>query len=152
MQLPQERQAGCRLAVEQHEHHREVLLLHAPVDRLVIFGDLPGADAILADQQDKGRCFSDFLDEFGQPEAARAQALECEKDVRLGVLAPQRRLKPLHEREVLRIVTEEPAPHSLHRVDDLLSETRPDRSPGGQNIELPPVCQRVCRTFRNQSR
>jgi hypothetical protein len=34
----------------------------------------------------------------------------------------------------------------LHRVDGLLSETRPDRSPGGENTELLPICHRVCRT------
>ena len=124
MQLPQERQAGRGLAVEQHEHHREGCFLHAPVDRLAVFGDLPGAEPPLADQQNEGRRLGDFLGEFRKPIAAGAQALGREKDVQLGILAPQRRLERLHQREVLRIVAQEPATHSEHRAKPLCIRDR----------------------------
>ena len=73
---------------------------------------LPRTEALLADQQHEGGRLGDFLGELRQPEAAGAQALGREEDVRVGVLAPQRRLERLHQREVLRVVAQEPAPHA----------------------------------------
>src|SRR5262249_5002819 len=108
MQLPQERQSGGRLAVEQYEHDREGSLLHAPVERLVIFGDLPGAEPLLADQQRERRGFGDFR----RPVAAGTQALRCKEYLGVGILVTQGRLDPLHQRKVLRIVAQEPTPHS----------------------------------------
>ena len=80
VQLPQERQPRRWLTFEQHEHDREVGLLHPPVERLVVLHRLPRADALLADQQDEGCCLGDFLGKLRQPEAAGAQALGREKE------------------------------------------------------------------------
>ena len=67
VQLPQERQPRRGLTFEQHEHDREVLLLHAAVERLVIFHRLPRAESLLADQQDEGGGLGDFLGKFREP-------------------------------------------------------------------------------------
>ena len=72
------------------------VLLHAPVERFVIFGHLPRAEPLLADQQHEDRGLGDFVGELGQPEAAGPQALRGKENLRLGVLALERRLEDLH--------------------------------------------------------
>ena len=47
--------------------------LHPAVERLVIFGDLPFADARFADEQDEGARRGDLLGKLCGPRAARAQ-------------------------------------------------------------------------------
>ena len=55
VQLAQKRQSRGRLAIEKHEHDWKIGFLHAAVERLVIFGDLPGSEPLLSDQQNEGR-------------------------------------------------------------------------------------------------
>ena len=50
------------------------------------------------------------------PVAAGAQALGCEENCRIWILTPEGGLNCRHERQVLRIVAQEPAPHSQHRA------------------------------------
>ena len=119
MKLPQEWQPRRWLTFEQQEHDRKVGLLHPPVERFVVLHRLPRADALLAHQQDEGCCLGDFLGKLRQPEAAGTQALGREKATRIGVLAPQRRFKRLHQRKVLRIVTQKPATHSSTALEPL---------------------------------
>ena len=90
VQLPQERQSRRRLTVKQQEHNREVVLLHAAVERFVVLHRLPRADALLANQQDEDCCLGDFPGELRQPEAADPQALRGKENFRLRVLAPER--------------------------------------------------------------
>ena len=126
MQLRQERQAGRGLAFEQHQHDREFVrlstlvgclglpgvCLYAPGECLVVFDHLPRAEPVLADQQHERGSFVDGLGKLRQVEAARAHRPGREIDVRLRVLAPQRRLQTLHEREVLRVEAEKPVTHA----------------------------------------
>ena len=70
MQLSQERQPRRGLTIEQHKHEREVGLLHAAIERFVIFHRLPGADAVFTDQQDKGSRVGDRPGKLGQPQAS----------------------------------------------------------------------------------
>ncbi len=106
VQLAQKRQPRGRLAIEKDEYDGKIGFLHAAVERLIIFGDLPGSEPLLSDQQNEGRRFGDFLGEFRKPIAPRAQALGRKKDVRFGIFVPERCLERLHQREVLRIVAE----------------------------------------------
>jgi hypothetical protein len=82
MQLAQERQAGRGLPVEQDDDKRKLLpSLHYPaIERLVIFGDLPFADAVLADQQNEGVRLSERLSKLIRPGAAGAQVRRREED------------------------------------------------------------------------
>ena len=116
VQLAQKRQTRGRLAIEKHKHDWKIGFLHAAIERLVIFGDLPGSEPLLSDQQNEGRRFGDFLGDLRKPIAPRAQALRREKYVGFGILAPERSLERLYQREVLRIVAQKPAPHSNYRV------------------------------------
>jgi hypothetical protein len=112
MQLPQEWQTWCRLAIEQHEDYREIMLLHPPVECFVIFDDLPGPEPLFSNKQEEGGCFRDALRQFGKPKAAGAQTRRCKENLGLGILAAQRIFDALHERKVLRVVAEKPAPHA----------------------------------------
>ena len=115
MQLAQERQPRRGLAVEQHQHDREFRRLHALVEGLVIFEHLPGAEALLADQQHEGVRFVDLLGERRLPEAPGPQARRIEEDARTRILAFDRDLEPLGQSPIRGIETQEPAPHSKHR-------------------------------------
>jgi len=72
MQLPQEWQAGCWGTVEQHEDDREIVLLHAAVESLVIFDDLPASESIFPDQQHEGCRLGYSFSQLGQPKTAGA--------------------------------------------------------------------------------
>jgi hypothetical protein len=75
MQLPQEQQPWRGLALEQNEDHGKIVFLHTAVERLVVLDDLPRADALFANEQDKGRCLGDRAGKLRQPQATRPQAL-----------------------------------------------------------------------------
>jgi len=92
VQLPREWQPRRWLTFEQQEHDREVELLHPPVERIVVLHRLLRAEALLA-KQDEGCCLGDFLGKLRQPEATGTQALGREKETRIGVLGPQRRIQ-----------------------------------------------------------
>jgi hypothetical protein len=64
---PQERQAGRGLAFQQHQDERKFRRLDALVERLVVFIDLPVAQAPLADQQNESVRRGDFLGELRRP-------------------------------------------------------------------------------------
>ena len=136
VQLPQEWKSRRWLTFEQQEHDREVELLHPPVERFVVLHRLPRADALLANQQDEGCCLGDFLGKLRQPEAARTQALGRVKETRIGVLAPQRRFKRLHQRKVLRIVTQKPAPHSKHQRRAFACSDDSGHPPTGESQDI----------------
>ena len=55
MQLPQERQSGRRLAVQQHEDDRKIGLLHPAVESFVVFDDLPRSESLFPDQAARRR-------------------------------------------------------------------------------------------------
>jgi hypothetical protein len=129
MQLPQERQPRRRLAVEQHNDHREVMLLHAAVERLVVFHYLPRADALLANQQDEDRRLGDRTRKLREPQASGPQAFRRKENPCVRVLGPERLFEALEEPQILRIVTEKPAPHSKDRVC-------------ARGTELPMTCSR----------
>jgi hypothetical protein len=111
VQLPQERQSRRGLTIEEQEHHREVLLFHAAIERFVIFHRLPWADALFADQQDEGCRFSDLPSEFRNPQAPSSQFFRREEYVCAGILPLERRLEARHEPHILRVVAKEPASH-----------------------------------------
>ena len=74
MQLAQKRQSGRGLPLEQDDDEREgPPRLHPAVERLVIFGNLPFADAGFADEQNEGVRLGDLLGELRGPGAAGAQ-------------------------------------------------------------------------------
>ena len=55
--------------------------LHPAVERLVIFGNLPFADAGFAEEQNGGVRLSQFLSKLRGPAAAGAQGRRSEEDV-----------------------------------------------------------------------
>src|SRR5262249_42226371 len=115
MQLPDERQAGYGALhglLGEHQDEWIVGLLRAPIERLVILHDLPWPDPGLADEQDKRGRLRDFVGQLLLPEAAGTHALERKENVRVRVAALQRGLQRLHQRKVLRSITQEPAPHA----------------------------------------
>src|ERR1700730_15274262 len=112
MQLSEEWQSRRCLLLKQHQHHRKVLLLHAPTDGLVIFGDLPWAQSFLANEQNEDGCLRNLISERRQPVGPCLYALWRKVDVSIRVSAPERRFEALHEPHVLRVVAEEPAPHA----------------------------------------
>jgi len=116
VQLPQKRQPRRRLTVEQHEDDGEVMLLDAAVECFVVLHRLPWADAVFAHQQDEGRRLGDLPSKLREPQAPGAQALRRKKYLCFRILTPQRRFEALHEPQILRIVAQEPASHSKHRV------------------------------------
>src|SRR5262245_932337 len=114
MQLPHERQAGCGALhglLGEHQDERIVGLFRAPIERLVILYDLPWPD-ILADEQDKRGRLRNFVGQLLLPEAAGTHALGRKENVRVRVPTLQRGLQRLHQRKVLRSITQEPAPHA----------------------------------------
>ena len=147
MQLPQERQTGRGLPVEQDDDEREgAPRLHPPVERLVIFGDLPLADAMFADEQKEGVRLSEFLRELIRPGAAGAQVRRGEKDACRRVLAREGGLEPLGERLVRRMIAEKPARHpslpSRPRAYPIVTERSQGRSAStftNRTGESPPV-------------
>jgi hypothetical protein len=73
VQLPQEWQPRRGLPVEQDDDEREgPPRLDPAVERLVIFWDLPLADAGAADEQNEGVRFGELLGELVSPGAAGA--------------------------------------------------------------------------------
>ena len=103
------------MAVEQHQHHREFRRSHVLVVGLVKFERLPGAEALLADQQHEGVGLVDPLGKRRLPVAPRPQARRIEEDARTRILAFDRGLEPLRQSPIRGIETKEPAPHSKHR-------------------------------------
>ena len=94
------------------------MLLHAPVERFVKFDDLPSAEPFFADQKHEGGRLGDAFGEFGEPKAAGAESRRGEEDLPIGILAPQRSLEPLHQRQVLRIVAKKPPRHDPTSAQD----------------------------------
>jgi hypothetical protein len=118
VQLPQKRQARRTLSFEQHHDERECSArLDPSVERLVIFGNLPLADAGRADEQNEGGCFGDFLSQLRGPRSAGAQVRGREEQARRGVLVLDRGLQPLRQRLIRRVVAREPALHSMHHLE-----------------------------------
>ncbi len=116
MQLAQERQPGCGLAFEQHHDQRKFSSRIGPfVERLVVFGHLPFADAFGADQKDEGGRLGDFPRELLRPGAAGPQMRGCEEDARGRILALDSGLETLRQSLIRRMVAEKPALHSTHR-------------------------------------
>jgi hypothetical protein len=64
VQLAQKRQPRGRLAIEKHKHNWKIGFLNAAVERLVIFGDLPGSKPLFSNQQNEGRGRGYFVDYF----------------------------------------------------------------------------------------
>ena len=98
--------------------------LRPAVERLVIFGHLPFADAGLADQQNESGRLRDFLGELGRPGAAGAQVRGREEDARRRILALDGGLEPLGQRLVRRVIAEKPARHAFAPVEPQHSELR----------------------------
>ena len=81
MQLAQKRQPRRGLALEHHDNERKSpLRLHPLIERLVVFGHLPFADAGFADEQDESGRVGDFLRQLRRPGAAGAQVRGSKKD------------------------------------------------------------------------
>ena len=123
VQLAQERQARRGLPFEQqHDERKCSPRVHPFVERLVVFGHLPFADARWADQQNEGGRFGDFLRKLRRPRSAGAQMRRREEYARSGVLALDRGFKPLRQRLIRRVIAEKPALHSSHRVRAVVRE------------------------------
>ena len=87
--------------------------LHPAVERLVIFGDLPLADACFADEQNESVRLGQFLGELRGPGAAGAQARRREEHAERRVLALDGALEPLRQRLIRRVIAEKPARHAF---------------------------------------
>ena len=117
MQLAQKRQAGRGLPFEQHHNERKCSSrLHPFVERLVVFGHLPFADASWADQQNEAGRIGDFLRKLRRPGTAGPQVRGREEYARGGVLALDGGFEPLRQRLIRRVIAQKPARHSSHRV------------------------------------
>jgi hypothetical protein len=111
VELSQHWQAGRRLAFQQDQDD-----WYSTVARLAVFIKLPSTQALFSDEEHERVRLRNFIGKLLQPIATCPQAFGRKKDLRLGVLAPQRLLERLRERQVLRIVTQKPASHSNHRI------------------------------------
>jgi hypothetical protein len=60
---------------------------------------------------------SNFLGQLRLPEAASAHALWRKENFRIGILALERVLQPLRQRDILRGIAQEPAPHAKDRFN-----------------------------------
>ena len=81
VQLAQKRQARRDLPLEQNDDQRErPPRLHPALERLVVFGNLPLADAVFADKQNEGVRRGQFLGELRGPGTAGAQVHGREED------------------------------------------------------------------------
>ena len=93
----------------------------------------------------KAVCFGDFLRQLRGPRSAGAQVRGREEQARRGVLALDRGLQPLRQRLIRRVVAQEPALHSMHRVAEPHAGPPPNAT--GlliQDIELSGTGQREC--------
>ena len=114
MHLSQERQAGCGLPFQQHYNERKFSpRVHPFVERFIIFGHLPLADARWTDQQNETGRISDFLRKLRRPGAAGSEVRRSEECAGSGILAFDRGFEPLRKRLVRRMVAEKPALHSM---------------------------------------
>src|SRR5271166_5154932 len=113
MQLAQERQPGRGLPFDEDDDEREgPPRLHPAVERLVIFGDLPLADAIGPNEQNEGVRLGELLSELVGPGAAGAQVRRREEDLKRRVLALDGALQPRRQLLIRRVIAEKPAPHA----------------------------------------
>jgi hypothetical protein len=111
VELAEERQARGGLAFEQEQDDREAGRLHASVEGLVVFEELPGSETALSDDEDERVGPGYGLGECGQPEAADAQRLRGEEDLDVGQALEAGRER-VDERQILRVVGQEPAMHA----------------------------------------
>jgi hypothetical protein len=110
VQLAQKRQSGRGLPLDEDDDEQEGSpRLHPAVERLVIFGNLPFADAGFAEEQNEGVRRGQCLGKLRGPGAAGAQARRREEYAGRRVLALDGGLEPLGEPLVGRVIAEKPA-------------------------------------------
>ncbi len=136
----QERQAGRRLAFEQHHDQGEVGSLDPFVERFVVFVDLPVAEALLPDQQNEGIRLLDFPGQLRRPRAPGAQMRRREKHPRGGILALDGGFEPARQRFVGCVVAEKPTAHSRHRIKEIPHADCCSNAFHGREARRPETC------------